>query len=117
MFPATVTENSNFGDGGGLHELVIAHGVEASFGASLDEQRVNELLSKFCFVFVQVARKKVAVLVLASPWWIFLVAKGGNNVNCHGGVVRQRQAEIYVYGARRPGAGSVVGANQAGQGL
>ena len=39
MFPATVTENLNFGDGGGLDELVIAHGVEASFGASLDEQR------------------------------------------------------------------------------
>ena len=94
MFPPTVTFNSNFWDARGLEHLVVAHGVEASFGASLDEQRVNELLSKFCFVFVQVARKKVAVLVLASPWWIFLVAKGGNNVDCHDGGVRQRQADI-----------------------
>jgi len=47
MFPATVTGNSNFGDGRGLEHLVVTHDVEASFGASLDEQRVNELLSKF----------------------------------------------------------------------
>ena len=47
MFPAMVTGNSNFGDGRGLVQLVVAHGVEASFGASLDEQRVNELLPKF----------------------------------------------------------------------
>ena len=43
------------------------------------------------------------------------MAKGGNNVYCLCGVVRQRYAEINVYGARCPGTGSVVGANQDGK--
>ena len=53
MSPATKTGDSDFGDGGGLQELVLARGIEASFGASLDEHRVNEFLSELWFVFVE----------------------------------------------------------------
>ena len=97
--------------------MVLACGVEASFCTSLDEQRVNELLSKCCFVFVQVACKKVAVFAVARLWWVFPVTKSGKNVGCCCGVVRQRQAQTDEYGAQAPATGSGMGANKAGQGL
>ena len=65
MSPATKTGDSDFGDGGGLQKLVLARGIEASFGASLDEHRVNDFLSELCFVFVEIPREKVAVFVFA----------------------------------------------------
>ena len=71
MPPATVAGDSDFEDGGGVLEVVLARGIEASFCASLDEQRVNEFLSKLCFVFVKLPRKKVAISVVAFLWWIF----------------------------------------------
>ena len=40
MSSATVAKDWDLGDGGGLVELVVACGVEASFCASLDEQRI-----------------------------------------------------------------------------
>ena len=73
MSPATMTGDSDFGDGGGLRELVLARGIEASFGASLDKHRVNEFFSDLCFIFVEFPWKKVAVFVVAGLWRIFPV--------------------------------------------